>query len=158
MALSVVVAAALSALLGLHLYVADRASALRQAEQLHRVVAVAVAPPFAADRGVRTATVDWTDAAGKHTAQATVPDSTGPGDHVVIWADRNDVPQAAPRAAAESAGTAVSYAVAAFAGAATLLAGGHAWARHTLNKRVDRSWEEEWALVEPKWNRWNHRG
>ncbi|WP_370103349.1 hypothetical protein [Streptacidiphilus sp. MAP12-20] len=158
LALGLVAAAALCVLLGLLTYVVDRASAMRQAENLHEVPAVTVVQPFAAGVGVRIATVDWIDAGGRHAAQARVSASTGLGDHVVIWVDRNDVPQTPPTGAAQSAGTAVAYAVASFAGAATLLVGGHAWARYALNKRVERSWEEEWTLVEPEWSRWGRRG
>ncbi len=158
LAVSVVVAATLCALLGLHLYAADRASALRQAQTLHRVSVVAATQPFPAGIGVSLATVDWTDAAGAHAVQAAVPATTNAGDHLVVWVDRNDVPQGAPTPAAQSAGTAVTYAVSAFAGAATLLACGYIGTRYALNKRVERSWEEEWALVEPEWNRWNRHG
>ncbi|RAG85567.1 hypothetical protein DN069_11585 [Streptacidiphilus pinicola] len=158
LALGLALAAALSVLLGLFTYVVDRASAARQAEQLHPVSAVAVGHPFAAGVAVRIATVDWTDAAGRHTAQARVSASTELGDHVVIWVDRNDVPRVPPVPAVQSVGTALAYSVAAFAGATTFLVGGHAWARYALNKRVERSWEQEWALVEPEWSRWGRRG
>jgi hypothetical protein len=158
LAISLSVTCALCVLLGFYLYVGSRASAVRYAETLHRITAVATTPAFQAGVGVTIATVDWTDAAGRHAAQASVPSATGAGDHVAIWVDRNDVPQTAPTAAGQSAGTAAAYAAAIFAGSATLLAGAHAWARHAMNKRVDRSWEEEWALVEPRWSRWNRQG
>ncbi|MEY9848009.1 hypothetical protein ABH940_005109 [Streptacidiphilus sp. BW17] len=149
---SLAVTAALCVLLGLHFYAADRASVVRHAERLHRVTAEAVAQPLPGGAGARIATLDWTDASGKHVVQDPVPATTRPGDHVVLWVDRNDVPQAAPPGAAQSAGTAVAYAMAAFAGCATLLVGGHAWAGQALNRRVERSWEDEWAQVEPEWN------
>jgi hypothetical protein len=156
--MSLSLAGALSVLLGFHFYLDLRASAARQAEGLHRVVAVAASQPFQVGIGVGLATLDWTDATGKHAVQTSVPAATRLGDHVVILVDRNGVPQAAPPPAAQSTGTAVAYAAAVFAGSVVLLVGGHAWVKHALDRRVSRAWEEEWALVEPEWNRRNPRG
>nr|WP_152627294.1 hypothetical protein [Streptacidiphilus melanogenes] len=152
------IAGALSILLGLHVYLGLRAAAERQAEGLHRVVAVAASQPLQVGVGVGIATLDWTDATGNHAAQASVPVTTRPGDQVPILVDRNGVPQPAPPPAAQSVGTATAYAAAVFAGSVVLLTGGHAWARHTLDRRVARAWEDEWALVEPQWSRGNPRG
>ncbi|WP_152648898.1 Rv1733c family protein [Streptacidiphilus anmyonensis] len=158
LALSLSIAGALSILLGVHLYLVLRASADRQAEGLHRVVAVAASQPFQVAVGVGIATLDWTDATGKHAAQTSVPATTRPGDQVPILVDQNGVPRPAPPPAAQSTGTAAAYASAVFAGSVVLLTGGHAWARHALDRRAARAWEEEWALVEPRWNRRNPRG
>jgi hypothetical protein len=157
-ALALSIAVALTVLLGMRLYADGRAAAARQQQGLHQVTAVAATQPSSAGVGTWVATLNWTDSAGRHTAQAQVPVATVPGDQVLIWVDAKDVPQPDPVPAVQSAGTAATYALAAFAASATLLAGGYAWARHSVDKRTWRSWEEEWARVEPEWNRWNRHG
>ncbi|MEY9845817.1 hypothetical protein [Streptacidiphilus sp. MAP5-3] len=148
---SIGIAVALTVLLGLQLYSNSRASAQRAQVGLHEVSTVATTDPSTAGVGTWVATLTWTDASGPHTVQAPVPVATVPGDDVSLWVNAKDVPQPQPIPAVQSAGSAATYALAAFAAGTTLLAGGYALARHSLDRRTWRAWEEEWARVEPDW-------
>jgi hypothetical protein len=145
------VAVALTVLLGLHLYADGRAEAARQAAGLHRVDAVAVTQPVSAGVDTWVATLTWTDATGAHRAQAPVPPATASGDHVTVWVDAKEIPQPDPIPAVQSAGSAATYSLAIFSGTVLLLSGCYAYARHRIDTAAWKSWENEWAKVEPEW-------
>jgi hypothetical protein len=145
------IAVALTVLLGLHLYADGRAEAARQAAGLHKVDAYAVTQPISAGVDTWVATLSWTDHGGSHHEQAPVPPATAPGDHVTLWVNAQEVPQPDPIPAVQSAGSAATYSLAIFSGAVLLLSGGYALARHRIDTSAWKSWENEWAKVEPEW-------
>ncbi|MEY9874312.1 hypothetical protein ABH931_003807 [Streptacidiphilus sp. MAP12-33] len=150
-AAALAVAAALTVLLGLHLYADGRAEAARQASGLERVDAVDATAPVAAGVDTWVATLTWHDASGSHRAQAPVPPATAPGDHVPLYVDAKGIPQPDPIPAVQSAGSAATYSLAIFSGAVLLLSGGYAFSRHRIDASAWKSWESEWAKVEPEW-------
>ncbi|MEZ0069084.1 hypothetical protein ABIA32_005127 [Streptacidiphilus sp. MAP12-20] len=149
--LALVLAVALTALFGLKLYADSRAAAARQVAGLHQVTARAVGGPTAAGVGAWVAPLSWTDSTGSHTADAPVPVATVPGDHVVIWIDSKETPRPDPIPAVQSAGSAATYSLAAFAAATMVISGAYALAKHRVDRAAWRSWESEWERVEPQW-------
>ena len=145
------IAVALTVLLGFHLYADGRAEAARQAAGLHRVDATAVTQPVSAGVDTWVATLTWSDNGSSHREQAPVPPATAPGDHVTVWVDAKEVPQPDPIPAVQSAGSAATYSLAVFSGAVLLLSGGYAYTRHRIDASAWKSWEDEWAKVEPEW-------
>jgi hypothetical protein len=151
-AAALALAVALTVLLGLRLYADGRAEAARQAAGLHRVDAVAASQPVSAGVDTWVATLTWSDTAGAHRAQAPVPPATATGDHVPLWVDAKEAPQPPdPIPAVQSAGSAATYSLAIFSGSVLLLSGGYALARHRIDACAWKSWEAEWAKVEPEW-------
>jgi hypothetical protein len=150
-ALALAVAVALAVLLGFHLYADGRAEAAKQAAGLHQVDAVAATEPISAGVDAWVTTLTWTDAGHSYREQAPVPPATAPGDHVSIWVNTHEVPQPDPIPAVQSAGSAATYSLAVFSGAVLLLSGGYAYTRHRIDACAWKSWEDEWAKVEPEW-------
>ncbi|WP_157597303.1 Rv1733c family protein [Streptacidiphilus rugosus] len=149
--LALALAVGLTVLLGLKLYADGRAAAARQIAGLHQVNAVAVGEPSSAGVGAWVAPLRWTDAGGVHTANAAVPVSTVSGQHVMLWINAQEDPQPGPIPAVQSAGSAATYSLAAFAAAAMALSGLYALARHRVDSAAWKSWESEWERVEPEW-------
>ena len=151
-ATALAVAVGLTVLLGLQLYADGRAQAARDAAGLHKVDAVASTQPVAAGVDAWVATLTWSDTGGTHREQAPVPPATAPGDHVSLWVDAKGIPQPDPIPAVQTAGSAATYSLAIFSGTVLLLSGGYAYARHRIDASAWKSWECEWAKVEPEWS------
>ncbi|MCX5129354.1 hypothetical protein [Streptomyces sp. NBC_00347] len=104
-------------------------------------------------RPVTVATATWHYPAQRpHTGTVPVPAGTRNGDTVRVWVDEIGRATAAPPSQADVAVTAVGIGTGALAG--IVLAGGALVAvrLRIVDARSARSWESEWAGIEPLWS------
>ncbi|MGW6980476.1 Rv1733c family protein [Streptomyces sp. NPDC054932] len=104
-------------------------------------------------RPVPVATATWHYPSQRpHTGTIPVPAGTRHGDTVRLWVDENGTAAAAPPSQADIALNAVGIGTGALAG--IVLVGGALVAvrLRIVDARSARSWESEWADIEPRWS------
>lgn len=104
-------------------------------------------------RPVTVATATWHYPSQRpHTATVPVPAGTRHGDTVRLWVDGNGTAAAAPPSRSDIALNAVGIGTGALAG--IVLVGGALVAvrLRIVDARSARSWESEWADIEPRWS------
>ncbi|MFD5509055.1 hypothetical protein ACFWIB_14935 [Streptomyces sp. NPDC127051] len=110
-------------------------------------------------RPVAVATATWHYPSQRpHTETVPVPAGTRKGDTVRLWVDGNGAAAAAPPSRTDTALNAVGIGTGALTG--IVLAGGALVAvrLRIVDARSARSWESEWAGVEPLWSGRLHPG
>ena len=149
--LGLIVALAVSALVGLASYQRGHAAFLREAASLHKVQATVLkgADPSVVSLG-DTVQVRWTDVGGTtHQASAVVPSATPVGGRVPLWIDAAGHVSRAPTDGSSGSGVATGSLTLIVLGV-TVGAGG-ALLRGRLDDTDQRNWEREWQRVEPAW-------
>jgi hypothetical protein len=143
----------LSALAALGCYRAQQATVRHEARLVHEVQGVALsdaAPPASPKSGVYTAEVRWVDATGTaHRARAAVPPSTDAGGRVRLWLD--SAGHVTTALVDDSVGNSVALGGLTFLSLDSAVAAGAVIGRLRLRRVDERSWEQEWNLVEPVW-------
>ena len=152
--LGLIVALAVSALVGLVCYQRGHTAFLREAASLHKVQATVLQgadPSRSAVSLGDPVQVRWTDVGGTtHQASAVVPLATPVGSRVPLWIDAAGQVSRAPTDGSSGSGVASGCLTLIVLGVA--VAAGGALVRGRLDDTDQRNWEREGQRVEPAWS------
>ncbi|MET8545927.1 hypothetical protein ABZW03_35630 [Kitasatospora sp. NPDC004799] len=152
-ALAAVVLAVLAALL---VHGAETDDARNVARHRHVVAAVTTGPAQSDDSRAGSARehapARWTYPVGPGAGDVTVPEGTVTGTAVQVGLDDDGRPVGAPRSGELIVTDAVLVGLGTVSVLGSASAGWFALCRHRLDRRAERSWEDAWERVEPRWS------
>ncbi|BFV60655.1 hypothetical protein KCMC57_up57590 [Kitasatospora sp. CMC57] len=130
-----------------------RADAHRLAAHRHQVTATLVTPAPEGPAPTSRATGVWTvPAAPPRTGVIDAPSGTPAGTEVPLWVDDAFLPARPARSDGEMATTVSAQGIGVFAALGGVAWVGYQVRRRALDRRALRSWESDWAAVEPQWS------